>query len=118
MPTPLKHTLLWTPRLLGLCYVAFLSAFSFDVFSEGLGLAGTVAALSMHLIPSAVMLLVVIIAWKHELAGVVLLVGAAGIYAFVTRQHPSWILVIAGPLVLLAILFALSWWQRQRSMPR
>jgi hypothetical protein len=42
-----------------------------------------------------------------------LLFGAAGLfYALTTLKHPDWILWIAGPLFVIAILYLLSWLNR------
>lgn len=46
-----KRTLFWTPRVLSIAFIAFLSIFALDVFSEHLGFWQTVAAFMMHQIP-------------------------------------------------------------------
>jgi hypothetical protein len=85
-----NRTLLrWGPRMLGIAVALFLAAFAPDVFGEGRNALQTALALLVHLIPS--------------------LLGLAAVYAMSTLRRLEWILVIAGPLALVGVLFALSW---------
>jgi hypothetical protein len=52
-----KRILLWAPRALSILFIAFLSLFALDVFGEQVGFWRTVLALTMHLIPSVVLIL-------------------------------------------------------------
>jgi hypothetical protein len=103
MTTSLARTLYWTPRILGLLFAAFLGLFVFEDVS--------------HLLTAAVMLLAVVAAWKYELAGASLFAAAGIWYSIVARAHPTWILVVAGPLFLLAGLFAADYWLRRPTPP-
>lgn len=58
--------LFWTPRALSIAFVVFLSLFALDVFADGLGFWRTALALTMHLIPSFVLIAVLILAWRWE----------------------------------------------------
>jgi hypothetical protein len=55
--------LLWSPRVLGIGFGVFVSLFALDVFSEGLGVWQTALALLIHLIPTAILVAVLLIAW-------------------------------------------------------
>jgi hypothetical protein len=94
MTISLARLLYWAPRILGLLFVGFLALFILEDL--------------WHVIPAAIMLLVVLIAWKHEIAGAVLFAAAGLWYAVEVRAHPSWVLTIAGPLFLIAALFVVS----------
>ena len=104
MTTALERNLTWAPRVLTVCVAAFLSVVALDVFSEGRPFAWALFALAMHLIPSALVLLIVIIAWNFEWLGTV----AAGALALLYAQNLPWTnsLIIAGPLVVVAALYA------------
>ena len=108
MAEPLSRVLYWSPRILGLVFVAFLAMFALDVFTEYQSPAQVLGAFALNLLPAVLMLGVLIVAWKYELAGAALLALAGIGYAVRASTHPSWILVIAGPLFLLAALFVLS----------
>lgn len=97
----------WIPRVLGLCFAAFLAMFAFDVFEEGLGIGGTIVALAIHLIPTWLVLAAVAVAWKHETIGASLFFLLAASYvAMAGSRFPiSTILLIAGPPVVIGSLF-------------
>jgi hypothetical protein len=107
-----KRILFWTPRILTILYAIFIGMFAVDVFGEGYGTWQTAVALLIHLIPTAFIVVVLVISWRWEWVGA-LLFGAAGLfYALTTLKHPDWILWIAGPLFVIAILYLLSWLNR------
>ena len=109
MKGPVKRILFWTPRILSILYAVFISMFALDVFGEGYGTWRTIVALLMHLIPTAFIIVVLIISWRWEWVGALLFAAAGLYYAFTTLKHPDWILVIAGPLFVIAILYLLNW---------
>lgn len=116
----------WLPRVLAVLFIAFLSLFALDVFQKGIGPLQTAIALAMHLIPSLVLLIAVILAWRWAWIGA-LFFGAAGIWVL----YPVWVkpllfyqtaprhqvigsLMIAGPALLIAVLFLVGWVMRRR----
>lgn len=107
----------WLPRILGLCFVAFLSLFAFDVFETYSGWT-LVLALLMHLLPSLVPLAIVLIAWRHELVGAVAFIGFAVLYVvLVGLDHDwSWYASVSLPAALVGILFLAGWWQKRRRL--
>jgi hypothetical protein len=117
MNRSLKQLLYWTPRVLGILYAAFISMFALDVFSEACGFWPTTIALLMHLIPTAIILIVLAISWRWEWVGALLFTAVGLAYTFKTLQHPhlapmiklNWILFIAGPLFLIGGLFFINW---------
>lgn len=109
--------LYWTPRILAILFVIFLSLFSLDVFSEYQGWVA-LPALLIHLLIPGVLLLAIIAAWKWDLIGVVLFFSFALFYIWqVGFNRPwSWYIVISGPAVIVGILFLLSWFQRRKKV--
>jgi hypothetical protein len=106
-----SNLLTWSPRVLGLLFAAFVSLFALDVLDGQHGLWKTVAALLMHLIPTAILLVVLGLSWRWEWVGA-LVFPALGVFYLVNswgRLHWSAYAVIAGPLFLLGGLFLLSW---------
>lgn len=105
----------WLPRLLSIVFALFLSLFAFDVFEEGLSLDQVLLAFTLHLFPAIAVVTILLLAWRWEWVGVVLYTAAAALYSnLVLPGHPSWAAVIAGPLLLLALLFLFSWLSKQR----
>jgi hypothetical protein len=115
-----RRMLYWTPRVLCIAYALFLAVFSLDVFSERLGFWQTLAALAMHNIPSALIAVILVVAWRREWIGTVLFAAAGLSYVIWTMQHRNlsgevklnWILIIAGPVFVIAALFLVNWLKR------
>jgi len=71
----MKNLLYWTPRVLVILFTAFISLFALDVFAEGYTFWETLVALFMHLIPSFLLIIAIVIAWKWERIGGLLFIG-------------------------------------------
>ena len=80
--------------------------FALDAFAEPLPEA--LLSFVIHLIPAAIVGLVVAIAWKYPWAGATGFGALALVYAAMAQKRPDWILAISGPLAVLAVLFAIS----------
>lgn len=110
----------WTPRILSILFILFLALFSFDVFDSCSGFSGCALALFMHNLPSIVLLILLIISWKHELVGAITFISAGILYTslcivrFIMGSPKvgymlSWPLTIAVPAFLVGILFLIGW---------
>ena len=109
MKRSLSRWMLWTPRVLGLLMSAYVALFALDAFGDGEGVLRTLVAFGMHLVPALALLLVVILSWRWEWVGAVVFIGGALAYAYMARGHLAWIVVIAGPLLLVGLAFLQSW---------
>ena len=125
MTTLRRRTLFWTPRILAMLYIAFLSMFALDVFSEEHGFWRILVALSIHLIPAFVLIAVLILAWRWEWIGAALYAAAGVVYVAQVLERPlapaikmNWILTIAGPIFLIAALFLANWLKHDELHPR
>jgi hypothetical protein len=120
--------LYWTARILGILAILFVSLFSLDAFSSERTFLQNTTAFLMHNIPSFILLASLIIAWKWEKVGGIILtiVGLAfSIFIFVfnfKRNHFPLMtcllqaLVVAMPFVLAGILFILSHFRRKKEL--
>ena len=114
-----RRWLYWSPRVLILLFALFLAVFALDVFDENLGFPRVLVALGMHLIPTALVLVVLAIAWRHEWLGAGLLLGlGAGYLARATSVAWAGRLVIAGPLFAAGLLFLVGWIRRSELRAR
>lgn len=111
------QAVLWAPRIVGLGLAIFLSFIAVDAFSEGRGLIGAVVAFVMGLLPSLVVLATVIVGWKHERIAALVFGLLTIFYAIVAKAHLAWVLLIAGPLALVGLLFFVSWRLRRGRTP-
>ena len=97
---------LWLPRILGIAMAGFLGIFALDAFSGQRGWEA-VPDFAVHLVPALVVLGVVAVAWRYPWFGGVAFIGFAAFYA-VSVRRVDWIAVIAGPLVVVGLLFLWS----------
>jgi len=105
----------WSPRVLSLLFIAFLSIFALDVFSEYHGLA-VLPALFMHLLIPLILLIAIIAAWKWDIVGAIVFFIFALYYVWMVGldRHWSWYVSISGPAVIIGGLFLLNWLQKKK----
>ncbi len=97
----------WIARLAGIGLVALASLFAFDAF-HGKPLAQALPDFAMHLLPAAVVGLVVLAGWRRPWVGAAGFAALGIAYAVSIPWRPEWILAVAGPLFAVSILFVLS----------
>lgn len=102
----IKGIVLWAPRVLVMLFIVFLSALALDVF-DGKGTPlQTLIGFLIHLIPSAVITLALIIAWRWKLIGATAFFALALLYIVLIREKdPIATMIISGPLFLAGLLF-------------
>ncbi len=107
MRSPLERTLYWAPRVTAILFALFLTLLALDVFSEGYSFGETVVALVMHLIPTAILLAALAVAWRWERTGGVLHLALAVLYLllFWQRLEDYGALIVTVPLLLIGTLF-------------
>ncbi|MEI6886003.1 MAG: hypothetical protein WCO02_16030 [Bacteroidota bacterium] len=109
----------WAPRVLGILAILFVSMFSLDVFQAGMPLKDIILGWLMHMIPSFVLIIVLIIAWKWEkIGGIIFLSIGLAFSPFIfwgnyVNNHSIWIslviiLTITFPFVVIGFLFLMS----------
>jgi hypothetical protein len=91
----MKKIIFWLPRVLVITFIAFLSLFALDVFD----MPQWYLALFMHLIPSFILIILTVIAWKRPFVGGVLflIAGVVGTIFFRTT--------ICIPVFVIGLLF-------------
>lgn len=115
----------WTPRILSILFLIFLALFSLDVISEATGFWQITLGLLMHNVPVLILLLVLIISWKYEIVGGIVFTIAGFYYltavlGIAMRAGFQWhylssALMIAGPALLIGVLFMIGWFKRKSS---
>lgn len=93
--------------------------FSFDVFQPGLSFWEVLIAFLMHNIPTFILAIIVLIAWKHELVGAITFALFGILYTLrilttaITNgfewYYLSWTIQISGIALLTAVLFFINW---------
>lgn len=97
----------WLPRFLAIIFIVFISFFAFDVFGEGYSLGAAIGAFIIHLVPTFVLIIVLLIAWQWPEVGGVVFLGIGVFYLIlISGKASEWgFLIIAGPVFLTGILF-------------
>ncbi|HVN76881.1 MAG TPA: hypothetical protein VMT19_11225 [Thermoanaerobaculaceae bacterium] len=114
--------LYWTPRVLCIAFAAFTSIFALDVFQKGVPVWQVALALLMHLLPSTILVIALLVAsWRHEWIGGIAFLVLAVLYVVWAHGKPffGWqtFLLIPGPLVVVGVLFLLNWRYRAQLRP-
>jgi len=111
MNTTTGKILFWLPRMLCILFALFISLFALDVFSEGYSLLKSILAFTIHLIPTYIIVIALVITWKREWIGAVIytILGLAYIIMAWGKFPLSAYLLIAGPLFVISVLFGINW---------
>ena len=115
----LKKLIHWLPRILSILFSILLSLFALDVFNEYQGVR-VILPLLIHLLPSFVLILITIIAWKKELFGAAAFIMMAISYILMVGfyRHWSWYLSISVPALLIGILYLVDWIKKQNKIKK
>jgi len=116
------------PRILGILATLFISIFALDAFRQGLSIWQQLAGFAIHLIPSLILLIVLIVAWKRELAGGIIftLIGLVFtpivFYHNYNLNHSVWIslgiiIMVTFPFIVTGVLFIIYHFIRKNQAP-
>jgi hypothetical protein len=108
----MNKTLFWLPRILTIIFILFISVFSLDVFSEYSGIE-LLFALFMHLIPSIILTILLIVSWKWEKIGGILFILLAVAFFIFFKGYENIItaLITTLPALVVGILFLINYYK-------
>jgi len=112
----MKPFLYWTPRILSILLVVFISLFSLDIFSEGYSGWDLVAGLVMHLLPTLVAVAFIVIAWKWEKIGGLLFIILGIVFIFIGGFELMAILLFTFPSIIIGSMFLLHHYGQRRTV--
>jgi hypothetical protein len=114
--TTSKQMLFWAPRALCIAFILFVSMFALDAFEEGRGFWLNLAAFLVHLIPTYILAAMLVLAWRWEWIGAVVPTVLALLFLWwdhrVRHNTLIAVLMLVGPLFLMAALFLMNWFKR------
>lgn len=121
----MNKILFWSPRILCILAILFVSLFAADAFEQGLSIWQQLKAFLVHLIPSFILLIFLIIAWKWELlGGIIFTIIGIGFSPFIfvknyQMNNSIWmslgvILSIIFPFIVVGILFIVSHFDKRK----
>lgn len=91
--------------MVGVAAIAFLSLFALDVFEPGAPIAAAFVGLAVHLIPSLVLVVILVVAWRWPLAGGLLFLAASMAPFLFLSNRAAVNLMLAAPFALTGLLF-------------
>jgi len=117
----------WLPRIICILAIIFVSLFAADAFDPGMTIWQQLRDFIIHLVPSFILLLFLLIAWKWEKTGGILfiIIGLAlSPFIFIMNyrmNHSIWmsidiIMMITFPFILTGILFLISYIQKKKTL--
>ncbi len=118
----------WTPRILCILAILFVSMFALDSFDARYTFLEQLQAFLIHLIPTYILILLLVIAWKRELiGGIMLMILGLGFMPMIymhnyAMNHSVWmslsvILMINFPFVLTGGMFIISHYLKRKQQP-
>lgn len=101
----------WTPRILMIVFTVFISLFALDSFDGDQSFIEKLGGFFIHLIPTAVLIALLVLAWRREwIDAIAFLMLAIGYIIIAWGKFPLvTYLAISGPLFAVSILFGLCW---------
>ncbi len=117
----------WIPRILVILAILFVSMFALDSFSSERTFWQNALALLIHLIPSFVLTGILIVAWKWEKIGGIMLTVVGVVLSVLVfmlnfkRNHSFWmslliVLMICIPFVVAGVLFIVSDYRKKKEL--
>jgi hypothetical protein len=119
--------LYWLPRVIGILAILFISIFALDAFNPEKTFWNQIGDFIMHLIPSLILTLILIIAWRREFIGGILftLIGI-GFTPFIYNHNYAMnqsvgmslliVFMITVPFILIGVLFLVSHYLNKKSL--
>ena len=116
----------WLPRIICILAIIFISIFAADAFEPGKSIGQQLTAFLIHLIPSFVLLLLLLLAWKRELMGGIIftVIGIAltpviflhnyNANHFQVAQCIGIVLMITFPFIISGILFLTNYFIKRK----
>jgi hypothetical protein len=114
----------WTPRILSIALILFLSLFSLDVFDSCINFLDCAIALFMHNIPIFALIGFLILAWKREwIGGIGFILAGILYFIFVAVNmiktgfewfYLAWVAQISGVAFFIGIMFFLNWFRKKK----
>jgi len=119
----------WLPRIICILAILFVSVFAADAFSPNLTIWQQFSAFVIHLIPSFLLIVFLIIAWKWEYIGGILFIliglGFSPIVFLLNYKMNDSILMslvvimtITMPFVIVGVLFIVSHFLKKKKLPK
>lgn len=111
--------LLWIPRGLSIIFILLLSLFALDAFSAEAPFMQKLAGFFIHLIPSFMLVIALVISWKRPVAGGCILIFLSLLFTVFFQTYRSFpnFLIISLPLAVIGVLFIVFYPMAKKKSP-
>ncbi len=117
----------WLPRIICILAILFIGLFAVDAFEPHLTIWQQIKNFLFHLIPTFILTVLLVIAWKWEYAGgIIFLLVGLGLSPFIfnlnyNRTHSTGtsmggVLMVTFPFIVIGILFIISHFTKRRNL--
>lgn len=116
----------WLPRIICIVAILFVSLFALDAFEHGKSTRQQLTDFFMHMIPSLILLVFLLVAWKWELAGGIIftVIGISmspviflhnyRVNHYSIAECINVILMITFPFIVVGVLFIISHFKKKK----
>lgn len=119
----------WLPRIICILAILFISLFAADAFDHGENIWQKIGDFLMHLVPSFILLVFLVVAWKWELIGGIIFVIIGIVFSPFIFMHNykmndsigislGTIMLITFPFIVVGVLFLLSYWFKKKQLKK
>ena len=117
----------WAPRIICILAILFISMFAADAFAPELTFWQQIGGFLMHLIPSFILLVLLLVAWKWEfIGGIIFILIGIGFSPFIYQHNYNMnhsvgmslgiIMMITFPFVVVGVLFMVSHYAKHKNL--
>jgi len=105
-----RNWLYWSPRVLSILFILFISLFALDSFGQGTFIEQVIGFL-IHMIPTFILIIMTYFAWKKPLIGALefVLIAIGFTIFFNTYREIFSFIFLTIPLLIIASLFYLEY---------
>lgn len=110
-----KSIVFWAPRIISVAFILFVSMFAFDAFDSADVWWKVALGFLIHLIPSFLLIIGLVIAWRYEWVGALAFV-AFGLWYLIgfTDKHWATLLLLSGIPILVGAIWWFGWLERKK----
>jgi len=119
----------WIPRILSILAILFVSLFAADSFDTNLTWWQQISGFVVHLVPSFILVLALIIAWNKELLGGIVFIFLGFIFTPIVfsmnykGNHSigislSVIAMVTFPFIIVGVLFLISHFRKMKELKK
>jgi hypothetical protein len=112
----MKKFLAWSPRILTITFIIFISLFALDAFTEPNNFWLNLAGFFIHLIPSLILIIILLISWRQKLFGGITFIILSIIFSIFFHTYEDLIVfaILTVPMLIIGILYLIDHYKNKK----